>query len=58
MKNLFRRMVMDVLPCKLWDIVLEEVGQTAVKFLHQQHIHNDCMTACGTKSVEKAQHEK
>ena len=49
---------MDVLPCELWDIVLEEVGQTAVKFLHQQHIHNDCMTACGTKSVEKAQHEK
>ena len=31
MKNLFRGIVMDVLQCKLWDIVLEEVGQTRLK---------------------------
>ena len=33
-------------------------SNAAEKFVHQQHIHNDCMTACGTESVEKAQHEK
>lgn len=45
MKNLIRGIVMDVLPCKLWDIVLEETGQTPENLLVEQNIHNGYMNA-------------